>query len=99
VGCSGSIRTRCGSTGWRSRLVRQRELLPADYGLGHRRVLAVRLDLPVPDLALVVEVKRTEVMVVCDLENLDLVHRKLPATAASTRLLLTLKGTPLALID
>ena len=97
--CSGLTPTPCGSTGWRSRLIWQIELLPANNGLWHRRVLAVRLDLPVPDSALVVEVERTEVMVVRDLANLDLAHRKLPATATSTRWLLTFNGTPLALVD
>jgi hypothetical protein len=70
-----------------------------NYGLGQCRVLAVRLDLAVPDSALVVEVERTEVMVVRDLENLDLAHRKLPATAANTCLLTTLNRTPLAFVD
>jgi hypothetical protein len=38
-------------------------------------------------------------MVLRDLNNLNLAHLRLPATAVSTLLFMTFSGTPLALVD
>jgi hypothetical protein len=99
--CStGSTRRSYESTGLRSGLFRQVELLPLNHCFRYFQTLTIGLDVSIPDSTLVIKIERTEIMVLRDLDNSNLAHLRLPvSTAVSTLLLMTLSGTPLALVD